>query len=151
LLHSIAIFEVVPNTAILIIVSYAILRGDIEGAFTGFFAGLLQDIFFGRYIGLNAFLYMTAGFICGKPFRDFYRESFLTPLFLSGVATLCYEIAFYFTNYFFRARLDFLYYLNRNILPGTVYTLIMSIPLYRIVYAINAKLEAYEKARRRLF
>lgn len=151
LFQSIAIIGVKPNTALLIIVSYAMLRGDIEGALAGFFAGLLQDIFFGRYIGLHALLGMTVGFICGKPFKDFYRENYMAPLLLSALAIFGYEFAFYLTNFLLRARLDFFYYFQKIILPEAAYTVILSMPVYSLVYAVNARLEKHEKANRKLF
>lgn len=49
LLQMFAIRGVLPNTALIIAVSYALLRGSREGAFVGIGAGLLQDIFFWRH------------------------------------------------------------------------------------------------------
>ena len=36
---------IIPNTALVIIISFSLLRGSFEGCLTGFGAGLLQDIF----------------------------------------------------------------------------------------------------------
>ncbi len=147
----IQILGVKPNAIVLIIVSYAMLRGDLEGAFLGFFSGLLIDIFFSDFIGLHALLGMLTGYFCGKPFRNFYRENYLLPLVLVGVSVFCYEFAFYFTSFLFRGKVDFWYYLKNIILPESVYSLMIAIPVYRILYAINLRLEKHEGLTRKLF
>ena len=45
-LRLIEIRGVIPDTMIIITVSYALLRGQDTGAAAGFFGGLLYDIFF---------------------------------------------------------------------------------------------------------
>ena len=65
-LQHIAIIGIVPNTALIIILSMALLRGSTEGAAVGLFAGLLQDLFFGSSIGYYAFLGLVTGYIAGK-------------------------------------------------------------------------------------
>ncbi len=151
LLPAIAVIGIKPNTALLIIVTYAMLRGDIEGAILGFFAGLLQDIMFGRVVGLYALLGLLTGFVCGKPFKDFYRENYMIPIVLVGIATMGYELMFYFFYFLFQGKVDLLVYFGRIILPEAVYTVVVTIPLYRLMYAINKRLELHERYTRKLF
>ena len=147
----IAIIGIKPNSAILIIISYAILRGDSEGALAGFAAGLLQDCFFGEIIGMNAMLYMIIGYMCGKPFKDFFHENIFFPLLLSLISVLFYGHVIYFTNFLLRGRLDYFYYFRKIILPETVYTVALAMPVYRLVYGLNDRLEKHERSRRLLF
>jgi len=144
-------FGIRPNTALIIVVSVAILRSDIDGAITGFFAGLLQDIVFGRVIGLNALLYMCIGAVCGKPFKDFYRENYFLPIFLAVGATFFYEFAIFVATFLFRGRLDMPFYFQRIILPSLAYNAFLAFPLYRVLYSINKALEAQENAGRRFY
>ncbi|MCL2702211.1 MAG: rod shape-determining protein MreD [Defluviitaleaceae bacterium] len=149
LLRHIAILGVVPMTAMLVVVSYAILRGDVEGAIAGFCAGLLQDVFFMEYIGLYALLFAVTGFICGKPFRDFFTDSFILPVTLTLFAMIGYEVVFYFINFTMRGRLmDYFRYI---ILPETIYTMLLAIPVYRLMFALNKRLERHEKKYRSIF
>lgn len=147
----IAINGVKPNTAIIIIVSYAILRGDIEGAILGFFAGLLQDMFFGYYIGLYAFLGAMTGFACGKPFKDFFPENYLLPIILVLFSVLSYEFIFYIVSFLIYGKTEFSYYFKSIILPETIYTTAISLIFYRIVYGINRRLEKHEKKNQGFF
>ncbi len=147
----IEIFGIRPNTSLIIVVTYALLRSDIEGAIVGFFAGLLQDILFGRVIGLYAALGFITGFLCGKPFKDFYRENYLIPMFFVGISCIAYEFVFYFLYFLFQGKIDVFYYLGRIILPESVYCIALTIPFYRIMYGINDKIEAHERFSRKLF
>ena len=146
-----AIMSVLPNTALLIVVSYAILRGDVEGALVGFFAGLLQDLFFGRYLGFYAACGTLTGFVCGKPFKDFFRENYLLPIPLVAISMLATELAFYVFHFLLLGQTDLWYYFHKIILPETVYTTFLAIPVYRLVYGLNGRLEAFAKRRKGIF
>ena len=147
----IEILSIRPNTALAVVVCYAILRGDVEGAILGFFTGLLQDIFFGRYIGFYALTYALLGFCCGKPFKDFFPEHYFMPMILTLGAAFANSITFYIFNFLLRAKLDFGYYFFKVILLEAVYTALISAVIYKLIHVINSKLEKREKAKRPLF
>jgi len=142
------ILNMLPNTALLIVVSYAILRGDIEGAIVGFFAGLLQDLFFAQYIGFYAMCGAVTGYLCGKPFKDFFRENYLMPVILVVAAMFANEIVFYVFHFLLFGQTDFWYYFHKLMLPATVYTLFLSIPVYRVVYGLNERLERVRRRKK---
>ncbi|MCL2573452.1 MAG: rod shape-determining protein MreD [Defluviitaleaceae bacterium] len=144
----ISLFDTIPNTALIIVVTYAMLRDDVEGAILGFGAGFLADIFFGRVIGITALLMMFVGYFAGKPFKDFFKENYIAPLIMVGVASLAYEFMFYVLNFLLMGVTDFPRYLGRVILPVTVYNLVLAVFVYRIIYGINAKIEAREDKKR---
>lgn len=85
-LHYIEIRGVIPNTTIILVVSYALLRGSTEGAIVGFFTGLLQDIFFGTSIGFFTLFNIITGYLFGRGNHDFYRENYILPMMLCAVA-----------------------------------------------------------------
>lgn len=141
----------IPNFYIIIIVSFALLRGSKEGAIVGFFGGLIQDIFFGTSIGFYALLGMYVGYFCGKLNNDFYRDSFLLPITLTVFSTFFYELSVYIFTYLVRGKVQFIYYLNNIILPELVYTGVISIFIYQCIYFLNEKLELREKKYRKFF
>ena len=51
----------------------------------------------------------------------------------------------YFFLFLLRNRLEFPYYLVHVIIPEVVYTVVVTVILYRIILWINRKLEAAEK------
>ena len=148
----IAILDIVPNTALIFVVCYAILRGDVEGGIVGLASGLLRDIFFAPYfLGLNALLCMLAGYLCGKPFKHFFRENYVAPVILTAVSMLIYGILFYLVMFLPQGGTNFAGVFAYTVLPETVYTVIFALPLYHLVYRINFRLENYEKKRRSMF
>jgi len=141
----IEILNVKPNTAILIVLVYAMLRGDVEGAIIGFFTGLLEDLFFGGYIGLNALLGTVFGFAAGKPLRNFYRENYFLPALLILMFMLAYGFSQYAGEVMFRGRTSAVYYFERVILPEAVYTTLFAMPFYKLMYWLNGAIEKRER------
>lgn len=151
LLANAGFFGISPNTAIIIIVAFGVMRQEYEGAVIGFTIGLLNDILFGSVVGLNALLFMLIGFLSGKPFKEFYLENYILPFLLVGVFTILYNFLYYVINFLFRARLDFGVYFLRIILPETIINIIITVPIYIILFLINAKIEQKENEKRKMF
>lgn len=151
LLQHIRILGVIPNTTMILVVSYALLRGSVGGAVVGLAAGLLQDVFFGSSIGYYALFYMVAGYISGKSHKNFYRENYLLPMLLSAAFTALFGVAVYVTSFLFRGRYNPFPYLIGTILPETVYTAVLSLVFYRLLFALNDFLERGEAHKRKLF
>ena len=146
-----SILGVSPDTAIIFIVSYGILRGDVEGAIFGFFTGLTHDLFGAHFVGLYAMLGMLAGFAAGKPFKDYFKDNYFLPFMIVIIATVSYHILFFFISFLLWGRLDFWFFFSSIVFPKTIYTASMAIPLYSLMYAINNKIEDFENDRRSLF
>lgn len=143
----ISIASIKPNLLIILTVSFGLMRGRKEGMMTGFFCGLLTDIFFESVIGFNALIYLWVGYFSGYFYRIFYDDDIKTPLFLISVSDLAYGIIQYGFMFLLRGRIHFFYYLGRVILPEVVYTLILTILCYRILYNINQQLSSTDLKR----
>ncbi|MCL2572170.1 MAG: rod shape-determining protein MreD [Defluviitaleaceae bacterium] len=150
-LPHVAILGVIPDTALIFIIGYGILRGDIEGAIFGFLAGLLQDVFSGGPIGMFALMGFLIGYISGKPFRDFFKDNYFLPFIIVLVAIILQQFVIYVTSFLFLGYLDFTHYALSIILPTTIYTVSLSIPLYSLLHFINGRIENWESNRRNLF
>ena len=70
-LHSVSIGSITPNLLLIQCSSMGLMRGRKSGMWTGFFCGLLTDLFFGSILGFYA-LYMYVGFISGYTYRIYY-------------------------------------------------------------------------------
>lgn len=99
LLPYISIGGILPNTALIIVVSYALLRGSTEGAIVGFFSGLPIDIFFGTSFGYYTLLFLLAGLLIGRSQKDFYRENYLLPIIICSLAAIVYESIIFITGF----------------------------------------------------
>ena len=146
-----AIFGATPDTALIFIVSYGILRGDVEGALFGFSAGLLQDIFSGGPIGMFALFGFVIGYLSGKPFRDFFKDNYFLPFFIVLMAVLFQQFAIYVSSFLFLGHLNLGHFARLIILPTTIYTASLSVPLYSLLHLINGRVENWEFAKRNVF
>ncbi|MBS6195289.1 MAG: rod shape-determining protein MreD [Clostridiales bacterium] len=135
--HALSIASITPNVLLILTVSFGFMRGKREGLFVGFFSGLLIDIFFGDMIGFYALLYMYIGFLNGFLYKVFYDEDVKVPMLLVAVSDIAYGVIVYGLRFMLRGRLDFFSYLHHIILPEMVYTVLMTVILYRIFYRLN--------------
>lgn len=141
----IAIASIKPNLLVLVTVAIGLLRGKKSGALTGFFMGLLTDVCFSRIIGFEALLYLWIGYFSGYFYRIFYDDDIKTPILLISVGDLAYGLFHYGITFLLRGRIDFFFYLGRIILPEMMYTLVLTIVLYRLLYWINKKIGGPDK------
>ena len=151
ILPHVAIFGVTPDTALVLIVCYGVLRGDVEGAIFGFSAGLVQDIFSGGPIGMFALFGLIIGYVSGKPFRDFFKDNYFLPFFIVVIAILFQQFMIYISSFLLLGHLNLALYARTIILPTAIYTASLSIPLYSLLHIINGRVERSEAARRKLF
>ena len=138
---ALAIGSISPNLLVVLTSSFGFMRGKKEGLWVGFFCGLLEDIFYGRLLGMHAVMYMYIGYVNGYFNRIFYGEDIKLPIFLISVSELAYGLGTYAVMFLMRSRFAFFYYLTRLILPELVYTVILTLVFYRIIYSVNRNLE----------
>lgn len=84
--------DTVPNVLLILVSSVSVMRGQKEGMLTGFFGGLLLDIFYGSWLGGFAFIYMLFGFVDGLFNQIYYSDDNFLPIIMIGVNDLVYGI-----------------------------------------------------------
>jgi len=139
-----------PNFNIMIIVSFALLRGSKEGSIIGFFAGLIMDMFFSTSRGYLAIIGALVGYFCGKFNKDFYRENFILPFMLTLISTIIYGFV-QSLPFLLRGKINYIYFIRNIIVPETIYTVVLSIVVYQLIYIVNQKIEKNEKNNRKIF
>lgn len=145
LFQNLSLASIIPNLLLIFVFSTGFMRGKKEGIWVGFFAGLLLDIYYGDSIGFYAFIYMYIGYLNGFFHKLFYDEDITLPLaLLTGSNILC-GFFVYVIRFLLRNRLDFVYFLQHVIIAETVYTLLVSIAIYRPLLKMNRFLEELEK------
>jgi rod shape-determining protein MreD len=142
-------YNIKPNLFIILIVSIALLRGNVEGAAVGFFTGLVQDLISGRAIGLYALLGLYIGFIMGSVNKRLYRENILISIFFTFIATIFYELVVFLTILLSGINADFIKALTTIILPEAIYNGVMAIPIFILSIRLNYRLEDMEKSSRK--
>jgi rod shape-determining protein MreD len=136
---------IAPNILLILVVSFAVMRGQVEGMVVGFVCGLLLDIFSGNSLGFYALLYLMMGYLNGLFHLIFYANNILLPLGLILGNSFLYDCVLYVLLFLLRNKTDFVFYLMHIILPEVVYTFLVAIFLYNVFLWINRWLERSEK------
>jgi rod shape-determining protein MreD len=139
--RGLAFAGIVPNLMVVVTASLGFMRGDRTGLITGFFCGLLIDIFFGDVIGMYAMIYMYIGYLNGKFSGIFYPENIKLPMILILMSNIFYGLFTYALLFMMRSRLNFNYYFGSVIIPEVVYTIAVTLVLYPIILLLHNLLE----------
>lgn len=140
----IALAGMVPNLILIVVVAYGYMRGKSEGIYVGFASGLLIDLLYNDFIGLNALLYVLIGYVAGICNEIYYRDEVSVPIIFIAISDFIFNFGYYVFQFLLRGRLDIFYYIWRTILPEMVYTVLISVFLYQLLHAINFSLEQQE-------
>ena len=146
-----ALANVTPNILIIVTSAFGFMRGRKDGMMVGFFCGLLLDLSSGSYFGMYALIYLLVGYLNGLFEKLFYGDDIKLPIILIGVSDLIYSVIVYIVLFLFKGRFDFLFYLRSVILPEIVYTILVSIVLYFILYKLNVLIDKPDKRSRGRF
>ncbi len=151
LFQHLAIQSIFPNTALIVAVSYALLRGSKEGCIVGILTGLLFDVFFGTATGYYTLLFFAISYFTGKSQKNFYRENYLLPILFCTMAAGMYETFQFITELILRKDGNLLFFIIKILIPTIVYTAVVTVPIYRVLFGLNEWLELKEKYKYRLF
>ena len=133
LMPAIAVANICPNLLLVVVAYIGYINGRTYGLFMGLIAGLLYDFQFASIIGLYGLLYMIIGYISGICHKIYFREDYTLPIVLVAINSLLYGCSIYVIDFLFRSRLNFNFYFTNIILPETVYTIVVSIIVYKLV------------------
>lgn len=145
LLQTFSIASVSPNLPVILTVSFALMRGKREGMFTGAFIGILMDIFYGPVLGFHMLLFTYTGYLNGYCYRIFYDDDIKMPVLLIALSYIAYGLIVYLFQFLFRGRISLFFYLRRIIIPEVIYTALITLVVYRLLLALNHKLEKAEQ------
>ena len=137
LLQYFKIFNIIPNTTLVLVVVFSILWGKYRGASIGLVAGLVQDILFGEMVGTNALIYMLIGLIIGSLESSIFKENSFTPVFFSTLSTFVYHLLFYFIMTIADNQIPFLLILRNIVLIEVIYNAVFSVAIYKIIYSLT--------------
>lgn len=150
-MNAVSFGGIIPNLLVVLTAAFGFMRGRREGLLVGFTCGLLYDVFYGGVLGFYALIYMYIGFTNGFFKAIFYPEDIKLPLFLITFSDLCYGILNYILLYFLKGKFHFSFYFSNIILPETVYTVLVTVVLYPLIFILNHKLEESEKENAKKF
>ena len=71
----------------------------------------------------------------------FHDDDIKMPVLLIAFSDLVYDLVVYLFQFFFRGRISLFFYLRRIIIPEVIYTALITLVVYRLLLALNHKLE----------
>ncbi len=131
---------IAPDILLLIALSVVFLEPTPAGILFAGISGIVYDIMFSYYIGINALSYVVAVAIAYAVLRNMKKTK---PFYLAGVGFGAYivrELVMAAAVSAIGYQYNFLYMLVRYILPGALMTAVLMIPAYyliRILYVKN--------------
>ncbi len=136
-----------PNLLLILTFSFGFMDGRRMGMLYGVLAGLMLDLFYSGPFGFYTLFYVYVGYVNGICTKYFYEDYVTVPLILSVANELAYNLYVYVFRFLIRGRLDFLYYFRELMVPETIFTVVTTLFLYRLLLLINRKLKDYENGR----
>ena len=122
-LENVAIAGIKPDLVMLVVV-FGSFPGTRTGAF-GIHRGIVEDLFSGNYIGLNALAKMAAGYLAGAAGGRLYRENIPIATVVTFFTSLAGLMANYLLLLYLNITIDPLHALFSVALPVAAYTALL--------------------------
>jgi len=124
----------VPDLVLIFVAFFALINGAEKGTVYGFLCGLLEDLVWGRFIGINALAKALTAYILGKLQGNVFKENLLVGVVAVLVATCINAFCMFLMNLAVLPE----FHLDMGLLMGIVYQIIynviLTVPLYLWYY-----------------
>lgn len=90
----IAIAGVKPDILLILTIFIAQKQGMMKGQISGFFAGLVEDVFSIQLFGIHSFCKLVVGYFAGLLYSNFVLDNFLIQALLGFVGSLVHGFLF---------------------------------------------------------
>ena len=145
----IPVLSAAPNLLLILTFSFGFMEGKRAGMMYGLVAGLLLDLFYSGPFGFYTLFYIYMGYINGIATKYYYEDYITLPLILCLINELAYNLYIYIFRFLIRGRLNFWYYFRELMIPEIVFTVVVTLFVYRLLLFINRRLNEWEKRRDR--
>jgi rod shape-determining protein MreD len=125
-----AVFGVVPNVLLLVVVTLALVEGPVPGAFAGFTAGVLLDMLGTSVIGPWALVLCVVGYVAGTLNANMFAEGWLLPITVAFMASLLAELSYGLLLAVLGVGGPFVVTLTHIVIPAAVYNTALAVLVY---------------------
>ncbi len=125
-----AVFGVVPNMFLLVVVTLALVEGPVSGALAGFTAGLLLDMLGSSVIGPWALVLAVVGYVAGTLGARMFAEGWLLPVSVVLAASLLAELSYGILLAVLGMGGPFIVVLTHIVLPAAAYNTALAVVVY---------------------
>ncbi|MGQ9599529.1 MAG: rod shape-determining protein MreD [Anaerolineae bacterium] len=120
------VWGVFPDLPLLVVASWALLRGAREGLIWGFIAGLAVDLSSGAPLGAATISLMVAGGVSGFGEATVFRSHVALPLVTVAGVTVLYDLLFLLVMQLSGQEVVWLESLWRTIVPSALLNMLIS-------------------------
>ena len=135
----IKILGIKPDFTIMLITSYAIMRGSVYGGFVGLLSGFLSDLFYSISFGVNSLSYMLTGYIIGQFQENIFKDSFIPPIIFNVIGVFVFQHLFYFVSYISKTNISYLHALLNIMIPQSILNGILGIFVYKYIFKLEER------------
>jgi rod shape-determining protein MreD len=125
-----AVFGVVPNMFLLVVVTLALVEGPVPGAFAGFAGGLLLDMLGTSVIGPWALVLTVVGYAAGTLNAQMFAEGWLLPVSVVFIASALAEFSYGMLLAVLGIGGPFVVGLTHIVIPAAVYNTALAVLVY---------------------
>lgn len=123
-----------PDLVLVFVVFFALINGAREGTIYGFLCGLFEDLYLGRFIGVNALSKAFTAYLVGRFQARVFKENILVALIAVLSSTFINSLLIFFlallTHDVFHVDMDILI----AVVYQSIYNTLLAIPLYLWYY-----------------
>jgi rod shape-determining protein MreD len=127
---TLSIRETIPDIVLIFVCFFALLNGPERGMKYGFLCGLLEDIYLGRVIGINALSKAVVAYIVGKLQGIVFKENILVGVLVTILATLINALLILLITLINMKAFGFDHFILTSIVTQIIYNSVVSIPIY---------------------
>jgi len=131
--------DIIPNVSLLFLVIFSIQLGEYYGGSLGLFLGILTDVLYLGFFGINTLIYFIIGYLLGTFKENVYREDYLTYYSALAIMSVAYNMIFYLIIFFLRINTDNLIVIIRPIILETILNLILLYPALKLEFYLIDK------------
>lgn len=140
--------ETIPDILLIVVVFFAIFNGAQRGSIYGVCCGLLEDLYLGRFIGLNAVSKGITAYIIGRLQGNVFKENILVGVIGVLGGTLVNSFFIFIFSFSSFGSSQSIRFMVVSILWQLAYNTIVAVPLYNWYYHSSLHGLLKEKAGR---
>lgn len=125
----------IPNLVLIFVVFFALLNGNRKNAaIYGFLCGLLEDLYIGRFIGINALALAATAFLIGSLEGRVFKENLLVGIITVILGTFINSIFLFLLSLMSYNLLHLDISIFINMWYQSIYNILLAIPIYAWYY-----------------
>lgn len=128
-----------PDLVLILVILFSFLNGSRKGAAVGAIGGLMQDLLFGQYLGLNMVTKFFVGFSFGFLERKIYKENLLIPILVVFAGSFVNDIIYYFFRSTVSTLPDYVVSIEEITIYMALYNSLLTLIIYRKFYKSTQK------------